>query len=136
MFLRYAFLADSAFLDAQGKVTATGIFDYIYAAKFPVKHRDMVLVAKLEGTESETGDHKFAIEMRDDKSNRLVAFEQKIALTRSETRTVTAGVIIKIQDFVFQKPGQYELVMFVNDRFLGRVIFEVRKVHIKEEGAT
>jgi hypothetical protein len=137
MFIRYAFLADSAFLDAAGKLTATGIFDVIRATTFPTVHRDMTLVAYLEGSMSEKGDQKFLVELRDDGANKLASFDKTIALGPTIIQsTLRAGVIVKLQDLPFQRAGQYEFVMFVNDRFLGRVTFTVQKVHVKEVGET
>jgi len=133
MFIKYAFLADSASLDAAGKLTAMGIFDTIFSPKFPARHRDMTLVAYLEGTFSEKGDQKLSVELRDDKGNKLISYEQTIALNPTNLR---AGIVLKIQDFVFQSPGEYEFVMFVNDRFLGRVTFKVQEVHVQEVGET
>lgn len=137
MFIRYAFLADSAFLDAAGKLTATGIFDLIRTIKFPTVQRDMTLVAYLEGSLSESGPHKFSVELRDDEANKLASLEKTIAMGPTPIQsTLRAGVIVKLQDLPFQRAGQYEFVMFVNDRFLGRVTFTVQKLHVKEVGET
>jgi hypothetical protein len=137
MFIRYAFLADSAFLDAAGKLTATGIFDVIRATNFPTVHRDMTLVAYIEGTVLEKGPHNLSVELRDDSANKLASFEQQISLGPTIIHsTLRSGIIVKLQDLPFQKPGQYEFVIFVNERFLGRVTFSVVKLHVKEVGET
>lgn len=131
MFVKYAFLADSATIDAAGKLTAMGIFDIIFAPKFPVRHRDMTLVAYLEGSAAEKGNHKLSVELRDDKANRLGAYEQTIALNPTSLR---AGMMFKLLDFVYPRAGQYEFVIFADDRFLGRVTFSVQKIIVQEVG--
>lgn len=49
MFIKYGFLADTITFDQLGKPSAIGIFEVIYAPKFPTIHRDMSLLANLEG---------------------------------------------------------------------------------------
>ncbi|MBI1805349.1 MAG: hypothetical protein HY033_11575 [Ignavibacteriae bacterium] len=136
MFIRYSFLADTVTVDASGKLNAIGIFDNIFAAQFPSIHRDMTLVINLEGTVAEKGEHDLSVELRDDKANRLAAFDQKIniqnaAITKGSLR---ANVIFKLQDLPFQRHGQYEFVFFIDGRFLGRVLFIVQRVDIKKAG--
>jgi hypothetical protein len=137
MFVRYALLADSATLDANGKVNAIGIFDIIFVKKIPSVHRDMTIVADLEGAATEKGEHTLSIELRDDKANRLASFEQKIVLNTSPVSqsVVRAGFVAKLQDFPFMKAGRYEFVMFINnDRFLGRIPFTVIQLRKAGEG--
>jgi hypothetical protein len=136
MFVRYAFLADTVSTDAIGKISAIGIFDNIMARNFPTVHRDMTLVVNLEGTTSERGDHKISVEIRDSDANRLIAIDQPITLGNPAIThgTLRHGVIVKMQDIPFQRQGQYEFVVFGDDRFLVRVPFMVQKITVKEAG--
>ncbi len=134
MFVRYAFLADHVLFDAIGKMIAVGIFDIIYAQKFPTKHRDMTLALNLEGTSTEKGDHKVSIELRDDKANRLVSLEQTIKMENPGVThgSLRAAMIARFQDLPFPKAGQYEFVIFADDRFLSRVSFAVSQIRIEK----
>jgi hypothetical protein len=136
MLVRYAFLADTVTLDAVGKINAIGIFENVLAQNFPSVHRDMCLVINLEGTINERGEHKITVEFRDSDSNKLASVDQKIALGNPKIThgTLRAGVIMKFQDLLFQRAGQYEFVVFGNDRFLNRVTFMVNQIEIKEAG--
>lgn len=136
MLLRYAFLADSASLDQASKLSAIGIFEAVFAPTFPTIVRDMTLVLNLEGTIAEKGEHKISIEFRDDKSNKLAGFEQKINLQNPAATqgVLRAGIITKFQDVPVQRAGQYEFVIFGDDRFLGRVIFTAHKIEINKMG--
>lgn len=136
MFIRYAFVADSVMLDANGKMSAIGIFDTIGAIQFPTVHRDMTLVANLEGNISEQGEHKITVELRDNDSNKLASLDQTVAFKSPETvqGNIRAGLIVKLQDLLFIKPGRYEFVLFGDDRFLGRVSFAILNIKTKTAG--
>ncbi len=135
MLLKYAFLADTAMLDSVGKATAVGIFDNINAPAFPVRQRDMTLVALIEGTAAETDECSLTIELRDDKANRFGKFDQKIKLATTPNKSISrARIFLRIQDLPFFHAGEYEFVLFVNDRFLGRVTFTVSAKGAAEEG--
>ncbi len=136
MFIRYAFLSDTVSFDQAGKISAIGIFERIFAEKFPVRHRDMFLVASIEGTNTEKGEHKVSIEIRDNEDNRLALIEQQVIFEDSPVvQGITVGkFVLKFQDFVFPKPGQYQIVIFSNDRFIGRVLFAVQKMNVKRAG--
>jgi len=137
MFVRYAFLADTVSRDINGKISAIGIFDNIIAQSFPAVQRDMTLVIHLEGTINEKGEHKISVEVRDCDSNRLVKMDQSIVLgVPSVTHGILRqGVLIRMIDMSFPKKGQYEFVVFGDDRFLVRIPFMVQKMDIKEAGA-
>jgi hypothetical protein len=136
MFLKYALLADTVTLDASGKATAVGIFDIIYAVGFPVLQRDMSLIALLEGTAAEKDEYKLTVELRDEKANKFASFEQTIKLAPTPNRQVMrARVLVRIQDLPFVHPGEYEFVMFINDRFLGRTTFSVKATGPIEKSA-
>jgi hypothetical protein len=136
MFVRNAFLADKVSLDASWKVSALGIFDTIFGAKFPAKHGDLTLVAKLEGTAAEKGDHKFSVEFRDVKGNKLGSYERMMSWRSSQlgSNILKTNVILEVRGLLIPKPGEYEFVMFLDDRFLGRVPLTVQQIHIKTEG--
>jgi hypothetical protein len=134
MFVKYAFIAESAHLDEKGNTHAVAIFDTILTPGFPALRRDMTLVAQLEGTASEAGDHRITVELRDEDANKLAEMALPLALGSSKLLhgIFRSGVILQMHDLVFKKAGHYEFVMFVDQRFLGRVTFAVQKVQAKE----
>jgi hypothetical protein len=133
MFVKYAFLAESTLIDGSGKVSAMQIFDVILASQFPAVRRDMTLVAQLEGTPGEAGDHNVSVELRDDEANVLAKIELPIGMSSSKVvhGIFRSGVIVQMHDIVFKKAGHYEYVMFLDKRFLGRVTFTVQKVQAR-----
>ena len=124
-------------LDQAKKVNAIGIFDNIFATNFPAAHRDMALIAKFEGTNTDKGDHKISVELRDDDDNKIVpSLDQNVVLGNAPiTQGATSGgLVMRFQDLVFPKPGQYQFVLFGDDRFLGRVLFTVVKANVRGVG--
>ena len=136
MIVRYSFIADTVTLDAGGKINAIGIFENILTQNFPSKHRDMCLVVNLEGNITERGEHKISVEFRDSDSNKLAAVDQTIELGNPKIThgTLRAGIVIQFQDLLFPRAGQYEFVVFGDDRFLNRITFMVNQIEIKEAG--
>lgn len=136
MLVRYSFIADMVTLDAGGKMSAVGIFENILAQNFPCVHRDLFLVMNLEGNISERGEHKISVEFRDSDANKLAGVDQKIMLGNPKIThgALRAGMVMRFQDLLFQHPGQYEFVVFGDDRFLCRISFMVNQIQIKEAG--
>jgi hypothetical protein len=137
MFVKYAFLAESVSFDVTGKMSAIGIFEVINALKFPALQLNMHLVVNLEGTIGEKGDHAISIELRDRDGNRLMPpFEQKLTMGAPTIThgVLRAGLVLKVQAVQFLKAGQYEFVVFADDRFLHRITFEVQQVRVALQG--
>jgi hypothetical protein len=136
MILKFAFISDTATISSDGKLSAIGIFDIIGSVSYPMKHRDMSLVLSIEGTQSEKGTRKISIEFRDEDDNRILEAIQNIelgnnALTHGNLR---AQMLLRLQDLPFGKPGQYQFVIFGDDRFMGRVIITAQKIEVKPQG--
>ena len=130
MYLKYALLADHASLDSNNKVNIHGIFDTLFTPNFPVIVQSKFLVLKFEGSPTEIGNHKISVELRDNKANKINSFEQtlNVVAERPNTRGVRAGIIMAFQMLPFEKAGDYEFVIFLNDRFMGRVNLLLKKM--------
>lgn len=136
MFIRFMFLADNVSFDMTGKLSANGIFDNILSRSFPTMRPEMYLVVNVEGSFSEKGEHNISVEFRDEDDNRLQMWSQKIQLgdptiTHGNLR---AGVILGIRNLTVNKQGQYQFVVFADDRFLGRFILTAQKITVKDAG--
>jgi hypothetical protein len=123
-------------VDASQKMSAIGIFDVIFASQFPARNTNMSLVFKLDGTIAEKGKHNLSVELRDEKSNKLAEFRQDLEFQPPPNvqGKVSAQVIMRMQNLPFQTKGQYEFVIFVDDRFLGRVPLTIQQLIIKATG--
>ena len=128
MLVRFALIADSVTFTS-GKPNVIGIFDVIPAGNFPARHQQMDYIVNLEGTIAEKGEHQISIELRTSNGERILPpFEQKIQLQREDEahQNIRAGIIMKLQNVIFQKPGKYEFVVFADNRFLCRTTFVVK----------
>jgi hypothetical protein len=130
------FIAENVSFDVDRKLTASGIFDNILAPNFPAKHPRMCLVVNVEGAYSEKGLHPISVEFRDNDDNRIFETTQQIELGNPNIThgNLRAGVIFDLRDLLFKKPGEYQFVIFVDGRFLGRLLFTAQKFTIKHEG--
>lgn len=137
MNLLYAFVADSAVLGADGKLTAVGVFDVIRATDFPVVQRDMSLVAQVAGSMDEKGSHKLRVEFRESMATtNLAVLDMPFSMeTQGATQGILrAGIVVRMMDFPIPSAGQYEFVLFANDRFLGRVVVAAKRLVAEKSG--
>lgn len=136
MYLKYFLLADMVSQDTTGKLNIFGIFDSIASLTFPTRHRELTLVAQIEAQQTENGPHKILIEFRDEDDNKLFGLEQDVDLpTKSSNNGMLKGrIILRVQDLIFKKPGQYHFIMFDNNRFLGRAFISVTKPEVSIQG--
>ena len=68
MELRYAHIADFASVDASGKLTLVGVFDFVWDALGvrPIPFPPFYLVAAFEGSVAEGAEHEIEIRLVDD----------------------------------------------------------------------
>ena len=130
MYLKFAFICDYASIDRSGKISACGLFEVIMTTAFPTVQPQFFLVGKLEATDHERGRHDLTIEWRDDQGNRIHSIDQEVKI---ENPGVTqgsfgAGFVVEFKGLQFPKAGVYEFVIFVDTRFLARVVFAVKKL--------
>ena len=129
MRLRFGLLAEYASLDSDGKISANGIYDILFATSFPILCPTAYLVLSIEGTLTEEGKHKISVELRDEQANKLQEITQAIEIGKMKIKInmVRADIVLKFQGLIFTKPGAYEFVIFGDKRFLGRIIFYIKK---------
>lgn len=113
--------ADYANVTPEGKLNIMGLFDRIWASRFPAKHSMFHMVAKvaLEFGDPTSGEHNFTIKMIDEDAN------EEFSLTPPRTfkfpERVQPGIepdhnlVLGVRDMVFRRPGVYEFKLFVND---------------------
>ena len=127
MFLRYALIAEAVVETSGNKFNAIGIYDSVASWDFPCQHKFNMLI-RLEGSRPEVGDHHLRIILIDKKSR------QKIAQAPPDTFVLganqgdpvaTANIIIEESNVTFQKDGNYELLIIVDEVCLGSVNLSV-----------
>lgn len=112
-----ALLADAANTTRDGKLNVLGVFDAIYAPKFPSAHPSMVLVLRLEAL-ADDWDRKHELDVRfiDEDGAQLLKIDARVLVPpggdSGRPRRFTHP--IQINGLSFKKPGNFAFEIRVN----------------------
>lgn len=125
-----ALLADYANVSEEGKLNVLGIFDQITTAVLPALHPQAHLVLRFEASAPEQGKSKdLRIELIDADGRREMAIEGRFSVPTFEGRVlVTLSEIIRINNILFTKPGDYSFRVLINGEEREAVPFRVSVV--------
>lgn len=128
MELALALLADFANKSADGKLNILGIFNRIWAQRFPASHPEMKLVLRFSVHPAEAGEtKKFKIQLRTDDGHVKMELEGEMKLGRPPQVTPgemgTVDHILGINGLPVEAPGRYEFVILVNGEVKGSAPF-------------
>lgn len=96
-----------------GKHTILGIFSSIQARQFPVTHPFMVWFLTI--TDCSAGEHKMRISMGTDAAKMQPLLERPFA---SQSPLHRINLINEIRGLSFPKPGEYSLLIEIDDEVL------------------
>lgn len=102
--------------DENGNISLHGIFDVIFAAQFPTHHQPFIIVFNLRATKAIIKKQltmKLTVELDGKEVNRVEADGE---FTVEQGANMTPG--INVSQFVFPKPGNYQVKLYVEDRLL------------------
>jgi len=113
-------VCDSVSMDPNtSKPTLYGLFDIMWASKFPSRHRSFALFAKLVGS----GEYPISIHLVDPRGE-----DKKLGETTIKLRPKERGVIqADLGGVEFRRAGTYEFVLRTGRRIVGRTSFEVKR---------
>ena len=116
-------LADYANMTGDNKLNVMGVFNRIYAAKFPARQPIMYLVVKLGPEIGELDQEKsLVIKFEDVDGNEIWSAPIPITIEQNEQGTrPEVGLILQLTDFVLPQDGQFEFVAYVDDERLGSI---------------
>ncbi len=92
------------------KWSVIGIFDRIYAVKFPYLHTHMALYIKFSDAE---GEYNVRVEFTDSEGKKLSVFKGIKLKVNSKLDYPDFG--IKTQNLIIPKPGKYHFDLYFND---------------------
>lgn len=126
MKLDFAVCADYAAVDAAGKLTIVGIFDFINAATFPASWPDMVLLLRLKIHRSELGTaQKVVVKLATEDGHQLIQVEGEFnsGPVPGKQPAVESSVnhILRFQNMTFPRPGVYTFDILINNSVAGTV---------------
>lgn len=127
MICRYALLADSANQTKEGKLNVFGVFDRIWAKKFPVQHRQMVLILGLEGVFNDVGEHSISINLVDSVGDDAVpALTGSFNMSpRGPNKPPRDRIVLPIVNMPFEGPDEYKFEVRIDDVLMAEVPLEV-----------
>ena len=105
-------IADSVIQEkGSNKWSVIGIFDRIFASKFPTLHNNMALYMRLSDAE---GEYDIRIEFVDSEGKKLSVFEGIKLKVGSKLNHPDFG--IRTQNLIIPKPGKYHFDLYFNDQ--------------------
>lgn len=110
--LKTVLLCDSTILDQNRKISLLGVFDQIYANKYPAAHPQFELFTLWEGKE---GEYRQKVIIKDPDDVKLLETE---LLTFPIKNKGKAQVVNKFIGVPIPKKGQYKIEIYINDNLL------------------
>lgn len=121
----FTIICDDVRQETGGKISLMGLFENIYAAKFPAIHPRLAVV-----TEWSEGKGEFAVKMR------LIAPDRKTVLRETQSKMKLTDVNFRHRDVSLhlnvelKEPGTYWIENLVDDELIYSI--PLRVVHMKE----
>lgn len=115
-------------LSGTGKLTLSGLFDRIGGSSFPLKQAEFFVFAELVGVKQ--GD-KLSISILQSSDNSDVATATSDIQPHNDSDRATA--IMSMAGIVFPQPGEYEVVLRVNNAELSRRSIELAQVELSKD---
>jgi Family of unknown function (DUF6941) len=125
-----AVLADAANITREGKLNIMGIFDSIQAQQFPVAHPQMQLVMRFEADLAESREpNKVGVQLMDEDGKKLFALSGEFALGPLRPgEPVGSNHILTINMLKFERPGDYEFKISINNELKAEVPLKVLQI--------
>lgn len=116
MRLDFALLADAATVDGAGKLNVLGVFDRIRAREFPARHGRIALVLRLSAGETDAGQHRAEIRLRDPEDQDLVRLDGNLQVGAGPPGQDThIPHVLNLDGLTFPQPGSYRFEIRVDD---------------------
>jgi hypothetical protein len=128
-----ALLADYANVSQEGKLNVMGVFDHIWAKKFPAVHPEMRLVFRLEAGPAERGTEKvIEVKLLDADGKVLQHLKGQFTVpAESPYPTIDIDQILRFATVSFEKPGDYTFHILVGGDEKGKVSFSVERLPVE-----
>jgi hypothetical protein len=125
-----ALLADYANVSQEGKLNVMGVFNRIWAKKFPAVHPEMRLVFRLEVGPAERGAEKLIeVKLLDADGNVVQHLKGHFAVPAESARpTIETAQILTFATVRFEKPGDYAFHILVGGDEKKTVPFRVEQL--------
>lgn len=122
-----AVLADAANVSREGKLNIFGIFNRLWAIKFPAKHPQAELVMVFEADAGEAEQKKsVGVLLRDSDGNKILGIEGELVLPKARPgQPIRINHILSLPGIPLPKPDDYVFTIMVNGETKAQVPFGV-----------
>lgn len=129
--------ADFANLTGDNKLNIMGVFNQIFAQKFPARHPQFHLVIKL-GLElgEEPKDRKLTIYLvgEDGNKEKLKLLEEIFDFPERKGGLIPEHtVILNVRDMVFPQKGTYQFLLHIDDRYLDSSAMHLEEIQLIQQ---
>lgn len=126
MKLNFGFVCDYASFGVGGKLNILGIFKNINGLSLPIIHHQLFIVANIlidrEGTYKEV----IKLVRKEDDQEIITPLEFNLSASEQpEGKKIELGVVGQINNIKFEKSGEYEFRIFVNDELIDSIPLNV-----------
>ncbi|HEC21222.1 MAG TPA: hypothetical protein ENI70_01770 [Candidatus Peregrinibacteria bacterium] len=119
--LLYAHICDTAFLSQNGNLNLIGIFERLYAKKFPVVHPRLAVITNLTG---EVGKHTQEVKIIETKSKTEVSRPIKMDFEiKKENQKLR--FILDIVNLTFKAEGDFQVQIILDGELAQALPFKV-----------
>ncbi len=124
--LSFTIICDDVRQEAGGKLSLMGLFENVYATKFPAIHPRLAVLTEWSG-----GQGEFMIRMR------ILAPDRKTVIRETSSKMMLNGVNYRHRDVSLhlnvelKSPGTYWVENFLDDEMMNSIPFNV--VQVKEQ---
>lgn len=127
--------ADYANKSDLGKLNIMGIFNNIYANKFPARHRQLYLVIRLIAVLGEYHtQHDMRILFLDEDGNEIINRGGQIKIEHpKDGKQALAEFIIEVGDLLLPQSGNYEFRLIINREVKGIIPIEAIQLEAPAE---
>ncbi len=117
MKIPFAVIADGANVSREGKLNILGIFDTLFARKFPVTHPEMKLVMRLEASPAEAGSkHAIEIKLMDGEGGTVLDVKAEVVPRAVPGgRAMRMDQVVSLHNVTFKAPGKYRFAVLVDN---------------------
>jgi hypothetical protein len=135
MTVDFAVACDYALIDQHGKLSVLGIFQHIWAVRFPTVHPRLHLVVRLKGRRTEVGEHRLRIRLLDDADGEILNGDGTVTFNEppAGVTELEAGAVLAF-DVPFQRPGRYRFTIAVDGEVQSIVAITVSQTPAQTTG--
>lgn len=137
MHLQLALICDHAGTTPEGKMDLHGVFNDLFATRFPARQDRMVLVLALEWDRDDEGRHKFRVDLTDPMGKPALTVDGHTDVDRRPANRPPARthMILPLETVIFPVPGKYSFDLRVKGKRLkGPSLYLIETESAEAEG--